>query len=201
MPYFECDARVRAYLTERDPALGGAIARVGPLRRELEPDLFAALADSIISQQISGRAAETVLARLTDFLGAVTPEAVAAVSNEALRGCGMSLRKAEYLKGAAGSFLSGVVDPAALRSAGDEEVVRALTALRGVGVWTAEMLLIFSLGRPDVLSFGDFGIRRALSRLHGHESVDRALFERYRALYSPYGTAASLYLWAVTGGK
>lgn len=200
MPYFECDARACEHLAGRDPLLGGAITRIGPLRRELRPDLFAALADSIVSQQISGRAADAVLARLTAFLGEITPEAVVAVSDEALRGCGMSLRKAGYLKGAAEAFRSGAVDPEALRRAGDGEVAEALTALRGVGAWTAEMLLIFSLGRPDVLSFGDFGIRKGISLLHGHERVDRPLFERYRALYSPYGTAASLYLWAVAGG-
>ena len=91
--------------------------------------------------------------------------------------------------------MSGEFDIAELKSLPDNEVIKRLITLRGVGVWTAEMLLIFSLERSDVLSFGDFGIRRGICRLHGHETLDKETFENYRRLYSPYGTVASFYLW------
>ena len=82
----------------------------------------------------------------------------------------------------------------------DDEVIRALSSLKGVGAWTAEMLLIFTLRRPDILSFGDLGIQRGLRMLYRHKKIDRKRFERYKKRYSPYASTASLYLWAIAGG-
>ena len=117
--------------------------------------------------------------------------------DEALRGCGLSLRKAGYLREAARAALEGRLDGAELAAMSDREVVDRLTALPGVGVWTAEMLMIFSMQRPDVVSYGDLAIRRGVMRLYGLESLSRREFETYRSRWSPYGTVASFYLWAV----
>jgi DNA-3-methyladenine glycosylase II len=195
--YLEYGDREIAHLTEADGKLGAYIARIGKLMRPVEPDGFVALTDCMISQQISGKAAATIAGRLRERVGEMTPAALLELDGEGYRSCGISARKAGYLRGAAEAVMSGRLDFSALSALEDEEVVRCLTALPGVGVWTAQMLLIFSLQRRDILSFGDFGIRRGLTRLHGEQAVQREAFERYRRLYSPYGTVASLYLWEI----
>lgn len=193
-------ARGCAYLASRDARMAAAIAEIGGVTREAQGDLFTGLMQSIIGQQISLAAADTVWARLTSALGEVTPRTVASCPQEALRQCGMSGRKADYLLGAARAVVSGELDLDALAQADDEAVVAALTQLRGVGRWTAEMLLIFSLCRQDVMSYDDFGLRKGLCMLYHHKEMPRARFERYRRRFSPYGTAASLTLWAIAGG-
>lgn len=110
------------------------------------------------------------------------------------------LQKAVYIKEFATKVACGDFDVDALRTQSDAEVVARLSALRGVGVWTAEMLMTFCLQRPDVVSFGDLAIQRGMRMLYHHRRIDRVRFERYRHRYSPYGTVASLYLWAVAGG-
>lgn len=195
---FEYGGAETAYLRARDPLLGAAIDSIGMLSRAVHPEPFSALVNSIVAQQISMKAADTVWERLSTLLGgAVTPETVGAADVQALQSCGMSMRKASYIKSAGEAALSGAIDFAALHALPDQEVIRLLTALRGVGVWTAEMLLIFSLRRPDVLSWGDFGIRRGIMRLHGLEALSKPEFETFRTLYSPYGSVASLYLWEI----
>lgn len=185
------------YLTAHDPALGAEIARIGHIDREVIPDLFAALINSIAGQQISGKALATVWARLCDRLGEITPTAVLSAGEDGLRACGLSGRKAGYMLAAAHAVQDGSLPIHSLVEKSDEEIIRTLTALSGVGRWTAEMLLIFSLERPDVLAFDDLGIRKGLSRLYGWDEVTRAQFEDCRARFSPYGTVASLYLWHI----
>lgn len=197
MPAFRYGEAELEHLRERDPALGAAICRIGMIEREVIPDLFAALVHSIVGQQVSSRAAASVWTRLQECLGAVTPETVAAASHEELRRCGLSGRKAEYVQGIAGAVLRGELDLPGLHDLSDEEVIERLSSLRGVGAWTAEMLLIFSMERPDVVSWSDLAIRRGMRALYGLETLDREQFERYRERYSPYGSVASLYLWAV----
>ena len=94
----------------------------------------------------------------------------------------------------------GAFDPAAVAAMPDAEAIAALSSLRGVGVWTAEMILLFCLQRPDIFSFDDLAIRRGLRMVYRHRTITRALFEKYRRRFSPYGSVASLYLWAVSGG-
>ena len=113
----------------------------------------------------------------------------------------MSQRKAEYILGAAQAAVRGDIDYDALADLDDEACIAALTRLRGVGRWTAEMLLIFSLQRQNVMSFGDFGLRSGLCMLYHHQDMPEKRFRRYQRRFSPYGTAASLVLWAVAGGK
>jgi len=189
------------YLSARDARMAATIEEIGGILRQGEDDLFIALTQSIIGQQISLKAADTVWQRLTALLPAVTPEAVAALDAAALQGCGMSLRKAEYILGAARTIVSGELDLNALKTMEDEAVIRELVRLRGVGRWTAEMLLIFSLRRQDVMSYDDYGLRSGLCKLYHHQDMPRPRFERYRRRFHPYGTAASLVLWAIAGGQ
>ena len=188
------------YLTRRDKRLGQAIAAIGPIEREVHPQLYAALVNSIVGQQISGRAAQTVWQRLCERFGAITPQALAKAEASEIQAMGMSMRKAQHIVGLTQRALT---DPAFLEEAcdlPDEAFCQRMQTLPGVGRWTAEMLLIFCLQRPDVVSFGDFGIRRGMRMLYRHRVLDRERFERYRRRYAPYGTVASLYLWAIAGG-
>lgn len=163
-------------------------------------DLFPALVQSIVSQQLSVKVADVIFQRVEILLGEMTPENLLAADLEALRGCGLSGRKVEYLRGIAEAQLDGTIDFKTLSGKPDAEIIRELVKLKGVGVWTAEMLLIFSLGRPDILSYKDLGIRRGIMMLNGLSDLSEAEFETYRKRYSPYGTLASLYLWRIKDG-
>lgn len=193
------------YLKRRDKKLGAAIDRIGLIQREITPDPLTALISSIVSQQISKKAAETVWNRLSILLDVqtmasqnMTPERIAQVSLSEIKACGMSERKAGYIKGIAEAALSGVVDFQKLHTLTDQEIITQLSSLHGVGVWTAEMLLIFSLNRLDVLSFKDLAICRGMMNLYGLKELPKERFERYRKRYTPYGSVASLYLWALS---
>lgn len=197
MAYFEYGEKEIKYLQSRDKKLGEAIDRIGMIRREIIPDPFCALIYSIVGQQVSGRAADTVFSRLSLAAGGITPENIGRLELTEIQNCGMSTRKAGYIKGIVEAALSGAVDFYALNSKTDKEIIDMLTKLHGVGIWTAEMLLIFSLGRPDVLSFNDFGIRKGIMKLYGIEDLTKQKFLQYRSTYSPYGTTASIYLWEI----
>lgn len=197
MELFRCAPEALAHLKKRDKKLGKAIERIGILEREITPDLFSSLAGCIVSQQISGKAAETIYKRLEELAGEITPKSIDALEAEQIQKCGMSLRKAGYLKSTARSVVSGEVELDGLQTLGDQEIVERLVSLKGIGVWTAEMLMIFSLRRPDVLSWGDLGIKRGMTRLYGLKELSREQFERCRKRYSPYGSTASLYLWEI----
>jgi len=188
-----------AALAAKDKKLGRAIERIGRIDREVQPNLFAALVESIIAQQISGKAATTIKNRLTELCGVITPEAIAKFNDAEIQQCGMSHRKASYVKAAATAILSGQLDLDSLALLDDEAAISELIKLPGVGIWTAEMLLIFSLQRRNVFSFGDLAIKRGLCKLHGHKEITRELFEKYRKRYSPYGSIASIYLWHISG--
>ena len=198
--YFAYGTTETAYLARKDKCLASVIERIGPIRREVRPDLFDALMHAIVGQQIATKAQQTVWARLVQALGQVTPASVDSMDAETLQRMGLSFRKVGYMKGAARKALLGELDVEALRHMDDASVSAALCRLDGVGVWTAEMLMLFSLQRPDVLSFGDLAIQRGLRMVYRHKKVSRQRFELYRRRFSPYGSVASLYLWAVAGG-
>ena len=187
------------YLKRKDKKLGAAIDRIGMIEREVNPDIFSALIRSIISQQISTKAAQTVCQRMKTLLGGeITPQGIAAAGTEAIKGCGMSTRKAGYIMGIAEAALTGSIDFAALHTLPDAQIISKLTSLSGVGIWTVEMLLIFSLCRPDVVSYGDLAIRRGMMNLYGLQELPKEQFKKYSKRYSPYGSIASLYLWAMS---
>ena len=199
-PYFCYGEKEIAHLARRDARLARAMAAIGPVRRTVRPDFFAALMHAIVGQQIATKAQETVWARLETALGQVTPRTVAAAGTELLQKQGLSFRKVGYMQGAAAAALRGDLDSEALRLLDDASLCTALCRLDGVGVWTAEMLMLFSLQRPNILSYGDLAIQRGLRMLYRHRELSRERFERYRRRYSPYGSGASLYLWAIAGG-
>ena len=198
--YFKYGEKEISYLKNKDKKLAEVIEKVGFIERETEPELFSALVHHIVGQQISTKAQATIWERMKNSLEAVTPETILNASENEIRSFGISLRKVEYIKDFARKVHMGKFDIEAAEKMDDDELIKYLTSLKGVGVWTAEMTLLFSLERPNVLSFDDLGIQRGLRMVYHHRKIDRKLFEKYRKRYSPYCSVASLYLWAVSGG-
>lgn len=195
MPIIEYGEKEIAYLTKRDKKLGALIASRGFVERELNPDVFGFLVRSIITQQISNKAAVTVVGRMREKFPIMDAAAIDAASESEIQSIGISMRKAAYIKGLCADVLQGrlVIDD--LWQMSDSEVAQKLLPIKGIGLWTVEMTLIFSLGRRDVVSFGDYAIRKGMVKLYGLEELERAAFEKYRKRYSPCGTVASIYLW------
>lgn len=200
MEIFKYGQKEIDYLKKKDKKLAEVIDRIGLIEREVMPDLFAALMNSIVGQQISMKAADTIWSRMLKRFGEITPENINAATVLEVQQCGLSMRKAGYIKGICDAVLSGELNIAEIPELSDEEIIKRLSSLHGVGVWTAEMLLIFSMERPNVVSWGDLAIRRGMMMLYHHRKLDKAKFEKYKRRYSPYGTVASLYLWAIAVG-
>ncbi|SHI99704.1 DNA-3-methyladenine glycosylase II [Geosporobacter subterraneus DSM 17957] len=198
MQIFEYGQKEIDYLKKKDKKLGAAIDKIGMIKREITPDPFTALVSSVVGQQISSKAADTVWNRLCVLLGEITPERISQAEQSEIKGCGMSERKAGYIKGIAEAAISGKVDFSILHTMTDEQIIEKLSSLHGVGVWTAEMILIFSLCRPDVVSYRDLAICRGMMNLYNLKELPKDKFERYRKRYSPYGSVASLYLWELS---
>lgn len=200
MMYFQYGETEINYLKRKDKRLASAIDAIGHIERKLDANLFAAVVRHIVGQQISSKAQATVWARLEAKLTTVTPSAVYAASAQELQALGMSLRKAEYIKDFADKIVSGEFDLQAVEQMSDAEAIAVLSSLKGIGKWTAEMILLFCLQRPDILSFDDLAIQRGLRMLYHHRKITRELFNKYQKRYSPYGSTAAIYLWVIAGG-
>lgn len=166
----------------------------------MDTDLFSAVVHHIVGQQISTKAQETVWQRMLSALGEVNAETVLAAGVPKLQSLGMTFKKAEYITDFAEKVHAGAFDLEGIWQKSDEEAIRELSSLNGIGVWTAEMILLFCMQRQDVLSCDDLAIQRGLRMVYHHRKIDRGLFEKYRRRFSPYGSVASLYIWAVSGG-
>ena len=200
MIFFQYGKAETDYLISRDRQLAAVIEKVGHVHRRVDTDLFSSVVHHIVGQQISTKAQQTVWRRLGEALGEITPPNVAAAGREALQSLGMTFHKAEYILDFSAKVLSGECDLAAIARMPDAEAIAALSDLKGIGVWTAEMLLLFCLQRPDILSYGDLAIQRGMRMVYRHHAITPELFERHRKRLSPCGSVASLYFWAVAGG-
>lgn len=195
--FFYGDTEIN-YLKKQDTILGKKIDEIGVIQRSVNPNIFESLIHSITGQQISSKAHANVWNRLLDICSPFNPQSLFETSVETIQSCGITMRKAGYIKGIAEAVVSGDLDLKALETMTDSDVINVLTQYKGVGVWTAEMLLIFSLQRPNILSFGDLAIKRALCMLYKHETITRSLFNDYKNRYDPYASVASLYLWEIS---
>lgn len=198
--YFRYGEKETEYLKQRDPVLGRAIDQIGHIYRPVIPDMFQALLNSIIGQQISTKAQETIWKRMLEQFSPVTPEHIGGISAGELQTCGISMRKAEYIKLIAETVLDGSLDLSELHKLTDDEVCSRLSRIKGIGVWTAQMLMTFSMERMDIISWDDLAIHRGLRMLYHHRKITPQLFAKYKRRYSPYATVASLYLWGIAGG-
>ena len=186
------------HLKKADPILAALIARQGPCRITYYEPTFAALVRSIVYQQLSGRVAKVIFERLVAALpgGELTPPAIMKLTPLRMRKCGLSKQKTAYIRDLAQKTIRGKVKFEALRELGDEAVIENLTQVKGIGVWTAHMFLMFALERPDVLPTGDLGIRSAIRKAYGlAELPDPEQIAELAAPWRPYCSIASWYLW------
>jgi DNA-3-methyladenine glycosylase II len=195
------------HLRRSDPRLGEVIERLGPCRLEIDAKStpYAALLESIVYQQLTGKAAATIFRRLCALVDAgrvPRPRAIAAAPIERLREAGLSQAKARAVKDLAEKALARrIPGRSRLAAMSDDEIVTRLTEVRGVGRWTVEMLLIFTLGRPDVLPLQDYGVRKGFARAFGRRKLPTPqALERHGRRWRPYRTVASWYLWRVLDG-
>jgi DNA-3-methyladenine glycosylase II len=185
------------HLKKCDPVLRGIMERVGPFRMEYGLPQFSSLAEAIVYQQLNGKAAETIFKRFATLAGEpLTPESILKLSDEQLRGVGLSKQKSAYLKDLAQKTAAGVLDFSKLPELPDEEVIEHLTQVKGIGVWTAHMFLIFSLRRLNVLPTGDYGVQMALKRHYRKRKLPKPKdMEKIARAWEPYRSVACWYMW------
>ena len=198
--YFQYGEKEIGHLKSVDKKLAAVIDQVGMIKRPVNPDLFSALVNSIVGQQISTKAHQTIWERMQKEIGEISPSVIDNLPLDTLQKFGITFKKAAYIKSVAQKIITNEFDINSLHSMPDEEVCAKLSGLDGIGVWTAEMLMIFSMQRPNILSYGDLAIIRGLRMVYHHRKIDKAKFNKYKKRYSPYASVASLYLWAVAGG-
>jgi DNA-3-methyladenine glycosylase II len=196
--FFSYGQREIEYLQNVDQILGAAMKRLGKIDREVIPDLFTALIYAIVGQQISVKAAHTVWHRMQLHFEDMIPQHIALATVEEIQQCGMSTRKAIYIKNIGEAVMYGSLKLMELYDLPDEEVIKCLSKMNGIGVWTAEMLLLNSMERPDIVSWGDIAIRRGMINLYNLTDITKEQFEKYKKHYSPYGSVASIYLWKLS---
>jgi DNA-3-methyladenine glycosylase II len=185
------------HLKKSDPVLCAIIERIGSFRMEYGPPEFHSLAESILYQQLNGRAAATIFKRFTALAGEpLTPEGILKLTDEELRSVGLSKQKSAYLKDLAVKTRDGLLDFTKLQDLPDEEVIKHLTQVKGVGVWTAQMFLMFTMKRPDVLPTGDYGVQAAIKKHYRKRKLPKPKdMEKIAKAWSPYRSIACWYLW------
>jgi len=192
------------HLKKADPVLAEIIERVGPYRMQFRDPAFSTLVRSIVYQQLSGRVALRIFERLLDLLPErqLTPEAVLPLTVEQMRTCGLSGQKTRYIQDLAARTFAGELDFTRLPGMRDDEVIAALTQVKGVGVWTAHMFLIFALQRPDILPVGDLGIRTAVRKAYRMRALPKPeRMEKIARAWRPWCSVASWYLWRSLDGE
>ena len=196
-PYGETEIE---YLKSKDKKLAEVIDRIGHIERTGDEDLFSSVVHHIIGQQISTKAQQSIWKKMNDELGAVNADTLLEAGREKIQKFGITFKKADYILDFASKVHDGSFDLNVVEEMPDDEAIAALSSLNGIGVWTAEMILLFCLKRPNIFSYGDLAILRGIRMVYHHRKVDKKLFEKYRRRFSPYCSTASLYFWAVAGG-
>lgn len=189
--------KIRGHFEIADPVLHSYIEKIKIREYVLPTNLFATLCESIINQQLSSKAADTIFARFTKlFSGKITAAKLLKISDVKLRACGISYGKARYLKDLGVKVNSGELILEELKNLPDGLVIEKLTTIKGIGRWTAEMFLMFALGRQDVFSSGDLGLRRAIQKIYGFKKEPTIKqMEKIVSKWKPYRTYASRILW------
>ncbi len=203
MPIVNLDSAT-LYLQRKDRRLSKVIEQVGPCTLRPDSNHFAMLATSILSQQLSSAAARTIRIRVELLMpdGAFSPEGVAATSASSLRAAGVSRQKIDFLRSLVEAVNNGMINFTLLDSQPNSEVITQLTAVRGIGHWTAEMFLIFSLGRLDIFPVRDAGVRSAMRRIYGLENnCEMIAYEKRAKRWQPYASVASWYCWRALDSK
>lgn len=198
--YFMYGEKEIEHLCSKDPKLGWAIDQIGFIQREVESDFFLSLVRHIVGQQISRQAQISVMNRVINRVGVVSVETILKLSVEELQKAGMTFKKAQYIMDLAQAIDDNTLKPQQLQSLSDKEIIATLIKYKGVGRWTAEMLLLFNFQRPDIVSYTDLAILRGMRMLYQKEKINKKEFDEIVSFYTPYGSIASLYLWAIARG-
>lgn len=201
---FEYSDEELNFLKQKDKRLKALIEQTGKISQECEDDLLIALLGHIVSQQITNQASKTIWTKLALALeNDFSAEKILSLSFEKLKACGLSQRKVFFILDLAQKIQEGKfsIDKNFYKDLDDETVIKILTELNGVGRWTAEMVLLFCFQRKNILSFGDFAIKKGLCLLYHHKELRPELFARYKKRFSPYGSIASFYLWHLANGE
>ena len=185
------------HLKKCDPVLRAIIDRVGPCRMEFGVPEFSSLAEAIVYQQLNGKAATTIFNRFAELAGdPLTPEGILKLNDAQLRSVGLSKQKSAYLKDLAAKTSSGLLDFSCLPELSDDEVIERLTQVKGIGVWTAHMFLMFSLRRPNVLPTGDYGVQVAVKKHYRKRKLPKPKdMEKIARPWEPYRSVACWYMW------
>jgi DNA-3-methyladenine glycosylase II len=185
------------HLKKSDPVMRGIIERVGPCRMEFGPPEFHSLAEAIVYQQLNGKAAVTIFKRFAALAGEpLTPEGILKLTDTQMRSVGLSKQKSAYLKDLAAKTSAGLLDFARLPQLPDEEVIKHLTQVKGIGVWTAQMFLMFTLRRENVLPTGDYGVQAAIKKHYRKRKLPKPeIMEKIARPWAPYRSVACWYLW------
>src|SRR5580704_12393758 len=185
------------HLKKSDPILRSIIKRVGPCRMEFGVPEFASVAESIVYQQLNGKAAATIFERFATLAGKPhTPEGILKLTDVQLRSVGLSKQKSAYVKDLAAKTVEGLLNFATLGDLPDEEVIKHLTQVKGIGVWTAHMFLMFSLRRPNVLPTGDYGVQMAIKKHYKKRKLPKPKdMEKIARAWEPYRSVACWYMW------
>ncbi len=185
------------HLKKCDPVLRAIIERVGPCRMQFGLADFGSVAEAIVYQQLNGKAAATIFKRFADLAGEpLTPEGILRLTDQQMRSVGLSKQKSSYLKDLAAKTSTGLLDFRRLADLPDEEVIKHLTQVKGIGVWTAHMFLIFSLRRPNVLPTGDYGVQVAVKKHYKKRKLPKPKdMEKIARPWEPYRSVACWYMW------
>lgn len=189
--------RAVLHLKKSDPILRALIEKIGPCRMQFSNPTFHHLAESILYQQLNGKAAATIFKRFTDAAGdPLTPEGILALTDTQMRAVGLSKQKTAYLRDLAAKTKAGLLEFEKLATLSDREVIDHLIQVKGVGVWTAHMFLMFTLRRPDVLPTGDYGVQMAMKKHYRKRKLPKPKdMEKIAKSWAPYRSIACWYLW------
>jgi DNA-3-methyladenine glycosylase II len=190
------DSPITQYLIQKDPVLKDLFAKKEIIYVRVSDDYFVSLVDTIIAQQLSSKVAQVISKRVFTFFDEViTPQKIMDASEEALRPLGLSFQKIKYLKSLADCIIQGKVDLSDLESKSDQEIIDMLIQIKGIGVWTAQMFLMFSLGREDVFSVLDLGLRNAFRNIYQNQELSHQEIEQLAENWAPYRSVVSHFLW------
>ena len=198
---FNYDEEMINYISSKDKKMKYIISKIGFIKRECDDNIFASVLHHIIGQQISSSVQKTIWNRLNDKLKVITAQNLLSYDDEAIKSCGMTYKKVYYIKDFASKIVNGEFDLNLINNMNDEDAIKYLTTLKGIGEWTAEMILLFSLQRKNILSYDDLAIKRGIKMIYHYKELTKDKFEKIKKRLSPYGSVASLYIWHVAGNK
>ena len=195
MKYFYYDETALDHLKNKDAKLKVAIEKIGYIEREINTEPFSSLIQQIISQQISAQGAATVYNRLEEKVAEMNAKNIYDLGVNNIQSCGMSFRKATYIHKISAAVINDDLNFDQLTTMDDEAVIAKMSELDGIGKWSAQMFLIFTMQRMNVIAYDDLAIRKGMMKLYNLKKLDKKIFERHKKKYEPYATVASIYLW------